>query len=415
MKSAYGLKIPAPDAALTHVGPGTPGGELMRRYWHPVCLSDELKDLPKRIRLLGEDLVAFRDRSGRAGLLFYLCSHRATSLEYGRIEDNGLRCCYHGWLYDVEGNVLDMPLEPAASTYKNRIKHPCYPVHEFAGVVFAFMGPLDKIPPFPKYDVWMKEGVKLKGSMGPRVGGSVNCNWLQTQENLMDILHTMWLHTAHSGPQFPAEIYGTMPDKIDYEETDLGMRASMIRSLPDGRKWKVVWEVVMPLTTFLLYTDAPKINGPDIDRARAVYFCIPTDDTHQWHCAIDAIPEGQSGSDEGRMKLGPNARKDKSYEYTQRHPDDKEATEGQGPIAIHGLEHLATSDRGVIMFRKILREGIEAVRKGQDPKGVIRDPEKAACVATSATSIISAEILWPSNTSGQDPHTTRHQTPSQGS
>ncbi len=112
MKSAYGLKIPEPDPTLTRVGSGTPCGELMRRYWQPVCLSEDLKDLPKAVKILGEDLVAFRDGAGRAGLFFFRCSHRGTSLEYGRVEERGLRCCYHGWLYDVEGNVLEMPLEP---------------------------------------------------------------------------------------------------------------------------------------------------------------------------------------------------------------------------------------------------------------------------------------------------------------
>ena len=113
MKSAYGLKIPEPDGELTRVGPGTPCGELMRRYWQPVCLSADLKDLPKPVKILGEELIAFRDGQGRAGLLFFRCSHRGASLEYGRVEERGLRCCYHGWLYDVEGNVVEMPLEPA--------------------------------------------------------------------------------------------------------------------------------------------------------------------------------------------------------------------------------------------------------------------------------------------------------------
>ena len=386
MRSAYGLQVPKEDVVLTHVGSGTPGGEFMRRYWHPICLSSELSDLPKRVRILGEDLVAFRDGAGKVGLLFYRCSHRATSLEYGRVEEKGLRCCYHGWLYDVEGNVLDMPLEPSGSKYKDRVKHPCYPVHEFGGMVFAYMGPLEKMPPFPKFDVWMKEGAKLTATMGPRVGGSVNCNWLQTQENLMDILHTLWLHTAHSGPQFPADIYGTMPEKIDYEETDMGMRAVMTRTLPDGRKWDVTWEVIMPLTTYLLYTDPPQANE-SVERSKVVYYCIPNDDTHQWYAALDTASQ-DSLSDEARMKLSPNARTDTSYEYTQRRPDDKEATEGQGPIAIHGLEHLATSDRGVMMFRKILREAIEAVQQGRDPKGVIRNQDKANFIPTSAGSVV---------------------------
>jgi len=121
MRSAYGFRIPKEDTELTHVGPETPCGELMRRYWQPVCLSQDLKDLPKRVRILGEDLVAFRDRQGRSGLLFFRCSHRGTSLEYGRIENQGIRCCYHGWLYDVEGNILDMPLEPLLAAL-SRIK-----------------------------------------------------------------------------------------------------------------------------------------------------------------------------------------------------------------------------------------------------------------------------------------------------
>ena len=139
MKSAYGFEIPEHDPELTHVGPGTPGGELLRRYWQPVCVSDDLQDLPKRVRILGEYLVAFRDGRGKAGLLFFRCSHRGTSLEYGRIEDRGIRCCYHGWLYDTEGNVLDMPLEPAESKFKERIQHPCYPVKEFGGLVFGYL------------------------------------------------------------------------------------------------------------------------------------------------------------------------------------------------------------------------------------------------------------------------------------
>ena len=232
MKSAYGLKIPEPDPELTRVGPGTPCGELMRRYWQPVCLSADLKDVPKPVRILGEDLIAFRDGQGRAGLLFFRCSHRGTSLEYGRVEERGLRCCYHGWLYDVEGKILEMPLEPANNPFLKQIQHPCYPVREFGGLVFAYMGPLDKQPEFPVYDIWKEEGGILKARMGPRVGGPVNCNWLQAEENLMDALHTFWLHTLHSGTQFPSPVYGMNPDELKYEETAMGMRFVLTRKLP---------------------------------------------------------------------------------------------------------------------------------------------------------------------------------------
>ena len=383
MKSAYGLKIPDPDPDLTRVGPGTPCGELMRRYWQPVCLSADLADLPKKVRILGEDLIAFRDGQGRAGLLFFRCSHRGTSLEFGRVEERGLRCCYHGWLYDVEGNVIEMPLEPAVNPFLKQIQHPAYPVREFGGLVFAYLGPLEKIPQFPIYDVWRNLGGALTARLGPRVGGPVNCNWLQAEENLMDALHTFWLHTLHSGEQFPSRAYGINPDEVKYEETEMGMRFVLVRRLGNGKWWELIWEMLMPLNVHLVYTDEPKT-----ERVRAVTYCMPVDDTHQLGASIRWLPDDGEDQTRGREQLAPGGRKNLSYEHTQRHPDDKEAVEGQGPIALHGLEHLVTSDKGVIMFRRILRRAIEAVRAGQDPKGILRDPINAAHVATSAGSVL---------------------------
>jgi nitrite reductase/ring-hydroxylating ferredoxin subunit len=312
VKSAYGLKIPEPDPELTRVGPGAPCGELMRRYWQPVCLSADLADLPKKVRILGEDLIAFRDGQGRAGLLFFRCSLRGTSLEFGRVEDRGLRCCYHGWLYDVEGNVIEMPLEPAVNPFLKQIQHPAYPVREFGGLVFAYMGPLEKIPEFP-----------------------------------------------------------------------MGMRFVLVRRLETGKWWELIWEMLMPLNIHLVYTDEPRT-----ERVRAVTYCMPVDDTHQLGASIRWLPDDGEDQTRGREQLAPGGRKNSSYEHTQRHPDDKEAVEGQGPIALHGLEHLVTSDKGVIMFRRILRTAIDAVRAGQDPKGILRDGVKAANVATSAGSVL---------------------------
>jgi phenylpropionate dioxygenase-like ring-hydroxylating dioxygenase large terminal subunit len=383
MKSAYGLKIPEPDSELTRVGPGTPCGELLRRYWQPVCLSAELKDLPKPVRILGEDLIAFRDGQGRAGLFFLRCSHRGTSLEYARVEERGLRCCYHRWLYDVEGHVLEMPLEPANNPYLKQIQHPCYPLREFAGLVFAYMGPLEKIPQFPVYDVWQSQGGVLKARMGPRIGGPVNCNWLQAEENLMDALHTFWLHTRHSGGQFPSLAYGVTPDELQYEETDMGMRFVLTRKLDNGKRWELIWEMLMPLNIHLVYTDEPKT-----ERVQAVTWCLPVDDTHQLGASIRWIPDNGYNQTSGREQLSPMGRKNTSHEYTQRHPDDKEAVEGQGPIALHSLEHLVTSDRGVILFRSILRQAIQAVQRGEDPNGILRDATAAARVATSAGSVV---------------------------
>jgi phenylpropionate dioxygenase-like ring-hydroxylating dioxygenase large terminal subunit len=375
MKSAYGLKIPEVDGELTRVGPGTPCGELMRRYWQPVCLSADLTDLPKPVKILGEDLIAFRDGQGRAGLLFFRCSHRGASLEYGRVEQRGLRCCYHGWLYDVEGNVLEMPLEPAPNPYLKQIQHPCYPVREFGGLVFAYMGPPERLPEFPIYDIWQRPGGTLKARMGPRVGGPVDCNWLQAEENLMDALH--------SGPQFPSIAYGVTPDDLRYEETTMGMRFLLTRKLENGKWWELIWEMIMPLNVHLVYTDEPSS-----ERVRSVSYCVPTDDTHQLGASLRWLADDAVETLSGREQLAPAGRKDRSLEYIQRHPDDKEAVEGQGLIALHGLEHLVSSDKGVLLFRKILRTAINEVRQGRDPKGILRDAAGASHVRTSAGSIV---------------------------
>src|SRR6476620_12799642 len=140
------------DETLTHVGPGTPCGEYLRRFWQPVAFVSELGDLPKRIKILGEELVIFKDHSGRVGLLDWRCAHRGTSLEYGLVSERGIRCCYHGWLYDVDGTLLETPGEPADSRVKERLCQPAYPTLEYKGMVFAYMGPRDKKPPFPIFD-----------------------------------------------------------------------------------------------------------------------------------------------------------------------------------------------------------------------------------------------------------------------
>ena len=153
LSTAYGAyhhrERPADDEELTRVGPGTPCGEYLRRFWQPVVLSEELRDLPRRLRIMGEDLVAFRDRSGAAGLLELHCPHRGTSLEFGLISDKGIRCCYHGWLFDVDGTILETPGEPADSTLKDRLFHGAYPVREYQGLVFAYMGPPEQTARFP--------------------------------------------------------------------------------------------------------------------------------------------------------------------------------------------------------------------------------------------------------------------------
>ena len=140
---------PEADAEITRVGPGTPCGEYLRRFWQPIITSEELQDLPRAPRIMGEDSVAFRDKSSAVGLLELHCPHRGTSLEFGLISEKGIRCCYHGWCFDVDGKVLETPGEPPESTLKDRLYHGAYPIHEYCGLVFAYMRPPDQQPVFP--------------------------------------------------------------------------------------------------------------------------------------------------------------------------------------------------------------------------------------------------------------------------
>ena len=232
LKTRYGgyfhRDVPEEDAELTHVGPGTPGGEYLRRFWQPVCFSDELKDLPLRLKIMGEDLVAFRDKSGAAGLLELHCPHRGTSLEFGLVGDRGIRCCYHGWLFGVDGAILETPGEPADSTLKDRLFHGAYPIHEANGVVFAYMGPPEKQPPFPVYDTYDRPGYR----MIPGRKYFYPCNWLQIFENTMDPAHTAFLHTIVSGAMFTEE-FGVLPE-LDFVETPIGMIYVATRRVGDN-------------------------------------------------------------------------------------------------------------------------------------------------------------------------------------
>src|SRR5579863_10017222 len=197
--SAYHHRARPPvDEELTRVGPGTPCGEYLRRFWQPVILASELGEVPRRLRILGEDLVAFRDKSGAIGLLELHCPHRGTSLEFGLVGDKGIRCCYHGWLFDVDGAILETPGEPADSTLKDQLCHGAYPLHEHQGLVFAYMGPPGKQPPFPLFDTYDLPGYRLTA----RAPTLWECNWLQVKENSMDPAHLMYLHTLPGSEGF---------------------------------------------------------------------------------------------------------------------------------------------------------------------------------------------------------------------
>ena len=374
--------VPTEDVDLTHVGPGTPTGEYLRRFWQPVAHSDELNDLPVRIRILGEDLVAFRDDAGRAGLLELHCCHRGTSLEYGKIEDGGIRCCYHGWLFDISGKILETPGEPETSTLKDRLYHGAYPVHEFNGLVFAYMGPPDKIYPFPMYDAYTAPGMTL--AVGTK--NIKHCNWLQVMDNVVDPVHEAFLHAGISNVQFTDSAGQPIEALLDvgaFEvlESPIGLMCCVTRRI-DGHIWSHNVEYIAPNIGHIpLPPDLPPQYNEGQDQVcfypTLFRWRVPQDDTNTLEFTFTRTPEGQEDAYTNNpefatmAQLAGNAR---PYEDRQRFPADYDAQVGQRDIAVHDLEHLATTDRGVIMMRRMIRDGIQAIDRGEDPVGIFREP-----------------------------------------
>jgi phenylpropionate dioxygenase-like ring-hydroxylating dioxygenase large terminal subunit len=361
------------DAELTHVGPGTPCGELMRRFWQPVCLASEIADLPKAIRILGEDLVVFRDRGGRVGLLHRHCSHRGTSLEYGIVADRGIRCCYHGWLFDVDGRILETPGEPPGSKLKDSFVHGAYPAREERGIVFAYLGPPDATPPFPEVE---RYGTAPEDCVPFSIPEP--CNWLQVHENNMDPMHAPFLHGNVSGVQLTAA-FGVIP-VVDYVETNGGASMHYIsvrRTAPD-RVWVRFQQVAAPNYTEI---GSPMEEGfvvKPFQRPAWNRWTVPIDDVHctqiGWRYFRPGLDEGLA--DRSRVGFGTldaggfQDVDDRPYEEQQRRPGDWIAQVGQRPIAIHSREHLGATDAGVTLWRRIVRRAIRGETGSVVPPGL---------------------------------------------
>jgi len=355
----YHRDIPTEDEELTHVGPGTPCGEYLRRFWQPVALSKDVQELPRRVRLLSEGLVVFRDQSGRVGCLELHCPHRGTSLEFGLISEQGIRCCYHGWLMDVDGRILDTPGEPAESTLQDRLCQGAYPTHEYQGMIFAYMGPPAKQPAFPILDTYNQPGCH----MVPLIQHFYPCNWLQIQENVMDPAHLEFLH-AITGSHFPDEM--RMHSVLDWLESPSGMICIATRRV-DEHIWVRINEYIPP-NTRQFPSGGPSVRQTHVYRARHTHFTVPVDDHNTMFMGFVRLGEGQ----EAPQGPGFGQTADRPYEERQRVPGDYDAqTSIHGGLSRHGLEHLATTDGGVIMLRNIVRRGIRAVQNGQDPAHVL--------------------------------------------
>jgi len=354
---------------VVRVGPGTPGGNYLRSFWWPVALSEEVKEIPVPVKVLGEELVLFRDLSGRLALLDLHCSHRRASLEYGRIEERGIRCAYHGWYFDREGRILDRPAEPLKEA--PHIRHNWYPARELGGFVFACLGPnKENPPPLPRYDILVQEGYRVAERGDAEFGKAYSCNWLQGVENTTDTTHLAYLHGfSASSPVFKAlegeygvKIYilapGKKPDSVRVRKRSTVLpsinRKSREESAtrnphrPQGTVQQAIWVVPIDDThceemRLTVYPEPPKdrrYHGADMDRARE----------------RDRKPYDRRlyGEIRGIVPL-----------------EDKAMVESQGPIVERNLEHPGYGDRAILLLRKMLREGIADVANGRRPKGVL--------------------------------------------
>ena len=332
----------------------------------------------------------FRDAQGRPGLVEEHCCHRGSSLYYGKVEAEGIRCCYHGWLFDAEGACLDQPCEPPDSTYKAKVRQPYYPLEEYGGLIFAYMGPPERMPVFPHFDILADgEGTLVADDTSIGLGGPIvaECNWLQHYENVMDPFHVMVLHSRFSGEQFSPAM--AVRPNVTWEHTELGVCSLQNRRMDDGRQFQRVTEVLCP-NIRIVASVAAGAGSEGFKRANMMAWYLPLDDTHTRIYTLARVKLV-----DGKPIVSPRAKHKGKYWWElseaehQQMPGDNEAIVSQRPIAIHALEHLGQSDRGVIMVRQMLRREVDKVKHGEDPTGVTRDPSQER-ITTRAGNYLAA-------------------------
>ncbi|HIF58392.1 MAG TPA: aromatic ring-hydroxylating dioxygenase subunit alpha [Rhodospirillales bacterium] len=355
------------DPTMTEVTRGTPMGELLRRYWHPIGLNSHATETPKKVSALGEDLILFRDRQGRPGLVHANCCHRGTTLYYGKVDEDGLRCCYHGWAFDVEGHCTSQPCEPNGGRGKQKIRQPWYPLKEHYGLIFAYMGPPDRIPILPTYeclevlaeDEFLEANDTSVGSGGPVI---VDCNWLQHYENVVDPYHVPILHGSFSGTQFTKQM-GAMPD-VEFEQVELGIKVTSLRPLDGDRTHRRITMAVLPT---LRVVPSPRVS--EFARVSSIGWVLPIDNT-AFRIYTCGRTREEGAMTKGRSRLNGKLWEELTPDEHQKFPGDYEAHSGQGEIAVHANEHLGQSDVGIVMLRHFLKKQVDAVMEGKNPVGV---------------------------------------------
>ena len=404
----YTNNTPNHDPELTETGPGTPAGEYLRRFWHPVCMSLELTDTPRFLKIMGEELVAFRDGSGQVGVLHAHCCHRGASLEYGAIQEKGIKCCYHGMVFDVDGACLHVPFpageEKEGEKYACSIRQGAYKAFERHGLVFAYMGPPDEEPPFPE---WEQNFTVMEGDELVPYSNFQHCNWLQVQDNAADNFHPTALHSAKNvvGGQFQ----GTTFDEVGAASMEVAPDMQFIpvhqgrslacagaRRVNDDRMFLRIQHQVLPNLSLHAYTSEDGSAKKLFSRFHIVRWTVPVDDENSkmigWRVMDPGIDtrgvgdksmvgyetidflEGQVAMRRperfGKYKLEDippipsNHRERHNYKEAQYAPGDYEAIISQRPIAVHSLENPTKFDAGLYAFRKMLRDGI----RGTNPQ-----------------------------------------------
>ena len=362
----------AENDLLTQVGPGTPMGGLLRRHWMPISGASEFDENTrvKPVRLMGEDLVLYKDLSGRFGLVERKCAHRRADLSYGFVEKCGLRCNYHGWAYDETGQCVEMPYEDTVAPkarYRDKIKILAYPVREHAGMIWAYMGPL----PAPELPNW--EPFTWKNGFRQIIISQIPCNWLQCQENSIDPVHFEWMHTNWSRRQadIDAEL-GPKHMKVGFDAFRYGLiyRRQREDLPPDHPMWSVGRVCLWPNCFFLgdHFEWRVPIDDENTLSVAWVFQRVPTEMEPYEQPVIPTWHGPITDPETGR------------WISTHVINQDFIAWVGQGTIADRTLEKLGMSDRGILMLRRQLMDDIEAIARGEDPMGLIRDPAENVCV-----------------------------------
>jgi 5,5'-dehydrodivanillate O-demethylase len=364
----------AENKLLTEIEPGTRMGALLRRYWQPLGAVSEMHDRwTKRVRLFGENLVLYKDRGGAFGLIAESCPHRNASLAYAIPTAEGIRCPYHGWMFDAAGRCLEQPNEPDESTYKNKVRTAAYPVAELGGLLWGYLGELPA-PLIPRLDGLVAEGTIR--SLGRAV---VNCNWLQIMENSVDSVHTEWLHGKYY--EFIKESEGVKVSiskhhlKIGFDEFAHGIikRRVLEGHTEEDDDWKTGHPLLFPNTLAIG-------NAGDDWHEYRFQFRVPIDDTHTQHYWYSSfvVPKNVAVPERflDRVHVYDVPVKDAGGEYIldSIHAQDIMAWETQGAIADRTRESLNSTDRGITLYRRMLLRELRRMEEGEDPKSVQRDP-----------------------------------------